>query len=127
MAEQIMVSPCRGKDAQSTSVFNTVIGKMDTAYSMAFYKARFAEATKRCYTILPNVADLWDHDSFQDVKLHFYVANDAKLKETTRVVLFQSIFKNTKWKKALESVGSNESYLKTIFNHDIEALDEWDR
>lgn len=77
LSDHNKIGTCSGEDAKPTTVFNRVIGKMDTAVSIAFYNARFVEVRELGCTILPDFAGPTDPDIFQDVNLPFGVTNDA--------------------------------------------------
>lgn len=121
--ERNMVGPCRGEDDHPTTLFNTVIRKMVTEISVAFYKARGLEVRERGNTIMQDLAHPPDPELFQDINLPFDVANYAQLECRTPVASSQAVFQTLKRKEALEATGSDESDWKIIFNRAVETLE----
>lgn len=74
-----MVGLYRDEHAQTAAEYNTVIGNMDNANSMAFYKARVLEDMESGYTILPDLTDPLYTDLFRNLNLPFDTAKDAVL------------------------------------------------
>lgn len=124
MREHNMVRICQGEDVQPTTVFNTVIGKMESSISMALYKSRFLEVSEPKYTILPEFADPSDPGHLRDVNLPFDFVKDSGLQMRTQVTFFQAVFQTLKIKEALEAACIHEFDFNNIFNHAVKVLGE---
>lgn len=74
-----MFGPFHVEDAKPTTVFNTIIGKMDTAASMVFYNSWFFKVRDLGYNLMPDFDNPSDLDLFRDVNLSFEVAKDVEL------------------------------------------------
>lgn len=93
-----MVGSCSVEDAHSNAVFNTVIGIMDTAVSIAFYKARFENVRERGHTVVPNFAGPSDLDLFRNLSLVFDGAKYSEM-EGRKAAFFRAIFETFKRKR----------------------------
>lgn len=82
---------------------------------------------ERGYTILPDFTNPLDNDRFLNVKVLFNIAKDVDLEGRAQMFFIQAFFQTHKRKETLAVTGRDERDWKTIFNHAIDALDEWAR
>lgn len=93
-----MVASSQGKDSQSSTVFNTVIGKMTNADTLTVQEALFLEVRELGDTIQAYFTVRSEPYLLRDIKLSFYLSNGAELEGRIQVAFFHSVVKTYKIK-----------------------------
>lgn len=120
--EHWLVQCCRNNPA----TFSRIAEQNRTAVSMEFFKERMGDTRESGYVILDGFHDTFNADFFNKVELTFdQPAYLGKLDAQTQLQFFNVVFRMLKWKDAINT--TKERDWNTIFNNEIEEMDNADR